>query len=138
MLYDSYYKKISRIAAFWRKIFKHIVLIAIVVGVILATFIAFMITKGIIFDDNTISGKIELVYGNGVSLDSSALFSDVNYEYSSDSGKTWKSGTPILPGEYKIRVVANGFFGQSRYGKVYSLTIAPKKVDVKIDYEEGI
>ena len=62
MLYDSYYKKISKIADFWKKVFKHIVLIGIIFGVILAAVIAFMVTKGIVFDDKSYSDKIELIF----------------------------------------------------------------------------
>lgn len=136
MLYDSYYKKISKIADFWKKVFKHIVLICIALGLILATIIAFMVVKGMVFDDKNQSESIEITYGGALSLNSNALFSDVVYEYSDDDGKTWSSQPPIFPGEYKVRSVSNGIFGQSRYGKVYSLTISPKEIEVNVVEKE--
>ena len=132
MLYDSYYKKISKIADFWKKVFKHIVLIGIALGVILAAVIAFMVTKGIVFDDSSKPDTIEITYGSTLSMDASALFSDVSYEYSVDGGTTWSAVAPTMPGEYKLRAVSEGVFGQNRYGKVYSFVIAPKQVEVKI------
>lgn len=138
MLYDSYYKKISKIADFWKKVFKHIVPISISIGVVLAALIAFMATKGIVFDDKNQSGKIELVYGKPISMNASALFSDVSYEYSSNNGSTWSEKAPVLPGNYQVRAVAKGFFGQVRHGKVYSLVIAPKAIDVKVIDPEGV
>ncbi len=132
MLYDSYYKKISKIADFWKKVFKHIVLISIIFGVILAALIAFMVTKGIVFDDKAYSDKIEISYGSDLKINSSALFSGVSYEFSVDGGNTWSTTEPSLPGEYKVRSVANGVFGQNRYGKIYTLSIAPKEIEVAV------
>ncbi len=132
MLYDSYYKKISKIADFWKKVFKHIVLISIILGVVLAALIAFMVTKGIVFDDKSQPDKIELTYGTSLNMDTSALFADVSYEYSTDGGTTWSKIPPTLPGEYKVRAVSKGIFGQDRYGKVYSLMISPKQTEVKV------
>ena len=136
MLYDSYYKKISKIAGFGQKVFKHIVLISIVIGVILATFITFMATKGIVFDDKSQPEIIKIKYGEAISVDSSALFADTSYEYSTDDGSTWSTTAPQLPGEYQLRVVSKGFFGQNRYGKVYSFVIEPKSIDVNIVEKE--
>ena len=138
MLYDSYYKKISKIADFWKKVFKHIVLISIIFGVILAAVIAFMVTKGMVFDDKSLSDKVEITYGSDLNLNTNALFSDISYEYSLDGGKTWNTAQPTLPGEYKVRAVSKGIFGQERYGRVYSLAITPKEIEVFVVESEVI
>ena len=131
MLYDSYHKKISKVVGILRKIFKHIVLISIVSGLVLAAIIAFMATKGIVLDDKYISDKFEMTYGDELPLDVTALFSDVSYEYSSD-GKNWSEEAPLSVGTYQVRAVAKAVFGQTRYGKVYSFSLKPKKVDVLV------
>ena len=65
MLYDSYYKKISRVLDFCRKVFKHIVLISIIIALIIISVIALLATKGIVFDDKNAEDNFEISYGEG-------------------------------------------------------------------------
>ena len=73
MLYDSYHAKISKIVVFLRKIFKHIVLISIVAGVLLAALVGFMITKGKILDDTSLADDFDLTYGDTLPIKASAM-----------------------------------------------------------------
>ena len=130
MLYDSYYKKISRVLDFCRKVFKHIVLISIIIALIIISVIALLATKGIVFDDKNAEDNFEISYGEGLPLNASAMLSKVRYEYSSDDGATWSDDMPIVPGEYSVRAVANTSFGGERYGKVYSFVLKAKSIEV--------
>ena len=130
MLYDSYYKKISRVLDFCRKVFKHIVLISIIIALIIISVIALLATKGIVFDDKNAEDNFEISYGEGLPLNASAMLSKVRYEYSSDDGATWSEDMPIVPGEYSVRAVANTSFGGERYGKVYSFVLKAKSIEV--------
>ena len=130
MLYDSYYKKISRVLDFCRKVFKHIVLISIIIALIIISIVAILATKGIVFDDKNVKDNFEISYGDALPLKASALFSNVRYEYSLDDGATWSENMPIVPGEYSVRAVANTSFGGERYGKVYSFVLKAKSIEV--------
>ena len=130
MLYDSYYKKISRVLDFCRKVFKHIVLISIIIALIIISVIALLATKGIVFNDKNVEDNFEISYGEGLPLNASAMLSKVRYEYSSDDGATWSEDMPIVPGEYSVRAVANTSFGGERYGKVYSFVLKAKSIEV--------
>ena len=131
MLYDSYHAKISKIVLFLRKIFKHIVLISVVIGVLLAALIGFMITKGKILDDNVTADRFEMTYGDNIPLKASAMFAKVSYEYSVD-GVSWSSEMPLKPGEYQVRAASKSIFGQSRYGKVYAFKLLPREVEIAV------
>ena len=131
MLYDSYHKKISKIVDTLRKIFKHIVLISIVLALILAAIVAFMVTKGIVLDDNSTADGFEMTYGDGFPLKCKALFAKVIYEYSED-GVEWTTDKPNAVGEYKVRATAKNIFGQYRYGSVYSFKVLPKQIEVLV------
>ena len=131
MLYDSYHKKISKVLSTLRKIFKHIVLISIVTGLILAAIIAFMITKGIVLDDKSVSESFEMTYGEDLPVNSKALFARVLYEYSAN-GVDWSTEPPIELGEYKVRATAKTLFGQTKYGMVYSFKLNAKPINVTV------
>ena len=131
MLYDSYHKKISKIVGTLRKIFKHIVLISIVLVLIIAAIVAFMATKGIVLDDDSVTDGFEMTYGDGLPLSCKALFAKVVYEYS-DDGVEWNTIEPNAVGEYKVRAAAKNIFGQYRYGNVYSFKVLPKQTEVLV------
>ena len=131
MLYDSYHKKISKIVDVLRKIFKHIVLISIVLGLLLAFLLTFMITKGIVLDDLNISDNFKMSYGDELPMKAGAMFASPTYQYSED-GVTWSDTVPTKPGQYNVRAVAKGIFGNDRYGKVYTFTLEPRKIDVSV------
>ncbi|MBO7303070.1 MAG: hypothetical protein J6U68_02670, partial [Clostridia bacterium] len=131
MLYDSYHKKITKVLKTLRKIFKHIVLISIVTGVLLASLVTFMVIKGWVLDDKALTPSFEASYGDELPLNSSAIFAKCSYEYSED-GETWSSEKPIAPGEYKARAMAKNIFGKLRYGMVYDFVIKPKEIDVSV------
>lgn len=135
MLYDSYHVKISKIVAVLRKIFKHIVLISIVSALIVTMIVAFMATKGLIIDDSSVMSGFEMTYGEPLPLKAKAVFSSVDYEYSSD-GVKWSAEMPRTTGDFRVRACANNIFGQKRYGEVYSFTINPKEIDVSVVEDE--
>lgn len=135
MLYDSYHAKISKIVVFLRKIFKHIVLISIVAGVLLAALVGFMITKGKILDDTSLAEDFDLTYGDTLPIKASAMFGKVSYEYSTD-GVAWSAEAPLRPGEYFVRATAKSVFGQARHGKTYTFELMPKEIEVFVDVDE--
>ena len=135
MLYDSYHAKISKIVVFLRKIFKHIVLISIVAGVLLAALVGFMITKGKILDDTSLADDFDLTYGDTLPIKASAMFGKVSYEYSTD-GVAWSAEAPLRPGEYFVRATAKSVFGQARHGKTYTFELMPKEIEVFVYVDE--
>lgn len=129
MLYDSYHKKISKTVDILRKIFKHIVLISILAGLVLAAIITFMATKGIVLDDKNAPENFAMTYGGEIPIKSKAIFAKISYEYSVD-GVEWTSKAPTSLGDYKIRATAETLFGQTKHGKIYSFVLEPKETDV--------
>lgn len=134
MLYDSYHKKISNVVNVLRKIFKHIVLISVVMVLLIASIIAVLVTKGMVLDDDTVSENFEIVYGEPLPLDANALFSKVEYEYSVD-GVEWTTEFPSTLGEYMVRAVSTNTLGQQTCGKVYKFSFVAKEIDVSVKDE---
>ena len=137
MLYDSYHKKISKVVDVLRKVFKHIVLISIVLGLLLAFLITFMVTKGMIIDDKNVSNKFAVTYGEDLPLKTSAMFASHKYQYS-ENGRKWSDAFPSEPGTYRVRAVAKGIFGNERYGKIYTFVLKAKEIDVSVVEDEII
>ena len=109
MLYDSYRGKIQKVVDFMRKVFAHMVLIAVVFSAIVILVAAFLATKGIILDVGEC--KSEIYYGENTGFEAKALFSSVRYEYSELGTDKWSETVPKYPGKYSVRAVSNGSFG---------------------------
>ena len=107
MLYQDYKAKINRRVKIRRILRKYRVPIISTLSAIVMLLAAFAITKGMIFGDSLESNKIE--YGNKPTFTASAVFSDVRYEFCEASGNEWSTEVPVHMGEYKMRVVANGY-----------------------------
>ena len=135
MLYDSYHKKISRVVDTLRKIFKHIVLISIVTVLVIAAIIAFMVTKGIVIDDESDADGFEVTYGDALPLNSKAILARVVYEYSSN-GTDWSAEPPKSLGEHSVRATAKTLFGQTKYGKTYSFVLKARSANVSVTDKE--
>ena len=134
MQYQNYKNKLIRITEILRKIRHFRVLICACLAALFALIIAFLGTKGIVYDvefDNP-----EIVYGQSVDASSKALFSKPSYEYKSTSGGDWSQTPPTEPGEYKIRAVGVSGFGQRRYSDEFTFTIAPKEILIKVSESE--
>ncbi len=131
MLYENYKRKIEKVAQILKTIWKYRFIVLSAITVIMLSTGAFLATKG------TVSDKIDcpnsIVYGEVLEYKAKGLFSDISYEYSSDSSfKTFSNEMPRMPGKYYVRAVSTGAFKTKRYGEIHSYTIVPKKVDVSI------
>ena len=131
MLYDSYHAKISKIVVFLRKLYKHIVLICIVAGILLIALVAFMIFKGKVIDDTACADKFQMTYGDSLPIKASAVLAKVSYEYSAD-GVSWSADAPLHPGQYFVRPMAKSVFGVSRYGSTYTFELLQKEIEVSV------
>ncbi len=127
MLYQDYKAKINRRVKIRKLLRKYRVPIICTISAIIMLVTAFAITKGMIFGDSLASDKIE--YGNKPSFTANAVFSDVRYEFCKASGGEWSTEVPMHMGEYKMRVVANGLFGE-RFSEEQSFSIVPRNIYV--------
>lgn len=135
MLYQDYKAKINRRVKIRKTIRRFRVPIICTISAIIMLLASFMITKGMIFGDTLENNKIE--YGNKPSFTASAVFSDVRYEFSSLTGGEWSTEVPVHMGEYKMRVVSNGLFGE-RYSDEQKFSIVPRKIDVVVDSDSFV
>lgn len=119
----------NKVVAVLKAIRRARVPIIIVVATLIALATAFMTTKGIVVGDALEQTKIE--YGNEPTFSASAIFSDVRYEFCKASGGEWSSTPPTRMGEYKVRAVSNGVFGE-RYGDEQRFSIVARRVEVSI------
>ena len=127
MLYQDYKAKINRRVKIRRVLRKYRVPIICALSAIIMLLAAFMITKGMIFGDGLELTKIE--YGNTPSFTANAVFSDVRYEFCTASEGRWSTEVPVHMGDYKMRVVANGVFGE-RYSEEQAFSIVPRNINV--------
>ena len=129
MIYDDYLNKVKHIASVKNFISKYKILITIILVTVISLITAFLITKGAIIGDIVIPTEIN--YGDSIDLSSNVLFSNVYYEYSLIDSDTWTTTPPTRSGNYKIRAVTNGVFG-NKYSKEYNIVIAPKAITITV------
>ena len=127
MLYQDYKNKINKRVKIRRLLRRYRVPIISAISLIIILIVSFMTTKGMVFDDSLENVKIE--YGNKPSFTASAVFSDVRYEFSRASENNWTATIPVLMGDYKMRIVSNGVFGE-RYSSEQFFSIVPRKISV--------
>ena len=127
MLYDNYQNKIAKIARVLSKLVRMLPIILAVLAVITAGVITSLAFKGTVTDLEIPS---EVEYGSSFHCESSAFWSDVQYEYSTDNGKSWQKECPHLPGTYQVRACGKSIFGNPRYSDIESFTVVPKKATV--------
>ncbi|MBQ7789017.1 MAG: hypothetical protein IJ398_05125 [Clostridia bacterium] len=132
MLYKEYENRIGKVIGFLKKLWDfRILIISVLSGILLLT-TAFLATKGILYGESGLPEKIE--YGQEYDFSASALFSDVRYEYSKKGTNEWSEKKPTQVGEYLVRAVSNGSFGEKE-GEEFSFLIVPKKITVTIKDE---
>ena len=127
MLYQDYKEKINRRVKIRRTLRKYRVAIICAISLIALLMLSFMVTKGMVFGNTLENGKIE--YGDKPAFEASAIFSDVRYQFATAQGEEWTNTVPVLLGEYKMRVVSNGVFGE-RYSDEQYFSIVPRKISV--------
>ncbi|MBQ9112153.1 MAG: hypothetical protein IJY08_01070 [Clostridia bacterium] len=130
MLYREYTEKIKRYAEIRDRILKYKILIICALALILAAWTGFLITKGMILED--VSGDDSYVYGDGVSFDAKALFTRARLEYAEAGSESWSEQVPVMPGEYKVRVMAKQSFGRRNYGEPLPFTISKREATVTV------
>ena len=128
MLYETYQKKINRIANLLAKLLRMLpFIIAGLVAVLLALTVVLSI-KG------TVTGfqceVKELTYGSLPECSAKAFLSDVRYEFRKISDVEWNDGLPKLPGTYSVRAVGKTVFGNDRYSKEETIVILQKTLSV--------
>lgn len=114
--------------------FRHRILIASILLVILAFSSGLVLAKGTVMAKA--KGPGEITYGDSVSFKSKAFMSDVYFEYS-DGGK-WSTTAPTAVGEYKVRPCSKGAFGKIKRGKESQFSIVPRTVEVVVSSNELI
>lgn len=127
MLYQDYKDKINRRFKIRGILRKYRVPIISAISLIIMLVASFIATKGMVFGDSLETNKIE--YGNKPSFTASAVFSDVRYEFSPANEDKWTTTVPALMGNYKMRVVANGVFGE-RFSDEQAFSIVPRRISV--------
>ena len=129
MLYDSYQRKIDRIADILARILRQMPKILAALGAVMVVTITLLATKGIV-GKTTCTPQTE--YGEAVVCDASAFLSDGWFEYAQAGSTDWTQEVPKYPGDYQMRAGANAAFGKIRYGKNVPFTILPKPVEVSV------
>ena len=134
MLYEKYAKTISKIASVFKFVKRFRVAIIAVAAGVAATSSVTLGINGIVYDE--VDCPAEIVYGQELSYEASAIFENVKYEYAQKGSNSWSSVRPTSVGDYKIRAVSVGAFGGKTYGDVHSFTIQPKEIEITIGQEE--
>ena len=129
MLYESYQKKILRVADILRRVVKLLPVIIAALAVVIATTATLLATKGIV-------GKPEcpesITYGESFPCTAKAFLSSVSYEYAEAGSDEWSAEMPRMPGEYKVRGVGKASFGKYKYSDEMPFRILPKQIEVAV------
>ena len=126
MLYENYQNRIKTIADVLKLMLRMWPLVLLKLLIIVAAISAFFITKGMIV---SLECPESVVYGESINCNAKAFLSKTHIEYSDGSGK-WTDDAPIMPGEYKIRAVGRGVFGNEKPGDAKSFTIEKRNIDL--------
>lgn len=130
MIYEAYQEKVTKVANFLKKIFKHMAFIISTLSVVVLLLISFLATKGMILGGIEVNSGI--VYGGEIGASAKALFSDVEFEYTDFGKEEWSLTTPTLAGKYEVRAKSKASFGAHRYSESVEFSIAPKDITVQI------
>lgn len=127
MLYETYQKKINRIANLLAKLLKALPFIIAGFAAVFLAVTAVLAAKG------TVSGfhcTEELTYGALPECSAKAFLSDVRYEYREMPDGDWTAGLPKFPGTYSVRAVGTTVFGNDRCSDEKTVLIFPKSLTV--------
>lgn len=111
-----------------RTVFRHLVKIIIIAAAVTAVTVAIVAAKGAII--GAPECPVSITYGTAITPQANAIFSGVSYEYCPVGSDEWSAEPPVVPGEYHVRAVAQSSFGNNRYSKITTFTLAPKEVNV--------
>lgn len=129
MLYEIYQNKILKAARVLSKIVRILPYVITCIAIISTIVITVLALRGTVLKTECPS-KIE--YGQAVTCEAKAFWSDVYYEYSADGGNSWSMEMPRLTGDYRVRAVGRTIFDNPRHGKALDFTIVPKRVSISV------
>ena len=129
MQYESYERKVAKVASFLKWIFKHRLKILISLAVIVLATVAVIASKGSVISEEDC--PVSIVYGEELGYSAKAFLSQTRYEYASQSGGGWSTEFPVAPGEYLVRAVADSATGV-RYGRSRPFTLLARSITVEI------
>lgn len=127
MLYETYQKRINKIANVLAKILRMLPFIIAGIAVILLTVTVLLAAKG------TVTGfqcTTEFTYGSLPECSAKAFLSDVRYEFREAPNGEWKEGLPKFPGTYSVRAVGLTAFGNDRYSREETVLVLQKTLSV--------
>ena len=132
MFYENYERKMLQVAKIKNFIVKFRILFISVFAVITLLTTGFLSTKGMITEEVTVPDT--LVYGQKITCNAKALFSDiVYYEYRAKNSNAWSQEVPTEIGEYYVRAVTKKSFGRTGYSDEVLFEILPKDLFITID-----
>lgn len=130
MRYDSYEKKILKVARVERTIFNFRAPILLGLTIVMVCAGVLIGTKGIVSDSKKVLKQYH--YGDQIKYDSKSFMSDVTYEFREITEENWEEEVPIIIGRYEMRSCGKNSFNKYYYGKAQPFEIIPKKIDVKV------
>lgn len=135
--YDKYKNKIAKLAAVKNFVVRFRALFICAFALIVALISAFLITKGMVINDFSLS-KADIFYGDSYEIQpAKALFSSVRYEFAPEDSEEWSETLPDKAGKYRVRTVTDKAFGTG-YGKPLSFEIAPKPTEISIKQDSVV
>ena len=129
MRYNNYEQRVDKMVKAKKFILRHLVLIVCLSILAVATVVCLCSIKGTVIEGDA---PLSFEYGQDFEYDASAVFNSVTYQFKAEGSDEWTSEVPKEAGEYSVRAVSNGLFGDVRYGEVKTFTISPKSLDVTI------
>ena len=134
MLYESYQKKIRKIAKALSAAVKLTpIVLATIAGISVIT-IALMAAKGTV---GSVSCPSEVAYGEKIECSAGAFLSSVGYEFR-EINESWSEEIPRQQGEYEVRAKGYDIFGQPRYSDAKTFKINPIPIEVYASVESVV
>ena len=130
MKYAEYEKKIFKLAKFLHTAFLYRVAILITAGVVAASTIALVSTKGIVSNSSML--KQTYTYGEVDKPIVKSFLGKGEFEYTLQGSGAWTTDFPKKVGKYIARPKSKNNFGSYYYGDIQQFEIVAKKINVRI------
>lgn len=129
MIYERYEKRIKRIHAVKKAIYKLRFVLISVALLSLTLFFSLFSTKGMIIQEALL--KNEYTYGEIIHTYSKAfLDSSVSYQFRKIDQNAWSDELPKTIGTYQMRSCSKGNYGNDFYGKTQTFRIVPSPLNL--------
>lgn len=129
MLYEKYERRMKRHFSMIKIIIRFRVLIISVISTFFLLSSGYGVTKGMVYN---IQMPNSFVYGETISIESEAIFSNISYAFRRVGETDWSSEQPQRAGDYEVKITTEQVFGRTKE-TILPFSIEPKVIQIGVE-----